>query len=266
MPSIAEIINYLEVLAPPILAEEWDNVGLIVGDRARETSAVMTCLTLTPDVAAEAVKRQVGLVVSHHPILFQPVQKLTADTTEGRMLLELIGADVAVYSPHTAYDSARTGINQQLAEQFQLSGIEVLRPFAGEDEQAADGAGRCGTLPRAMPLKEFVELVKTEFGVECVQYVGVENAMVSKVGLACGSAAEFLRDAYKKGCQVLLTGEARFHACFEATALEMGLVLVGHYASERPAVERLAEILQKQFPKTDVWASESETDPLKWMG
>lgn len=73
-----------------------------------------------------------------------------------------------------------------------------------------------------------------------------------------------MQDAQKKNCQALLTGEARFHACFEAVALDIALVLAGHYATERSAIERLAEILQKQFPQLEVWASESETNPLNY--
>src|SRR5579872_2657923 len=87
----------------------------------------MTCLTLSPDVAREAIERQAGLVVAHHPILFRPVKRLTGDDVEGRMLLDLIAARIAVYSPHTAYDSAPDGINQQLARLLGLVEIEPLR-------------------------------------------------------------------------------------------------------------------------------------------
>ena len=87
---------------------------------------------------------------------------------------------------------------------------------------------------------------------------------VKRIGIACGAAAEFLRDAHCHDCQVLLTGEARFHACLEARALGMGLILPGHYATERPAMEQLAELLQQKFTQLTTWASQKETDPLQW--
>src|SRR5262245_16435797 len=115
MPRVADLVACLERLAPPKLSEEWDNVGLLVGDRTQPVASVLTCLTLTPDVAREAIERRVSLVVSHHPVLFRAVKRLTADDPQGRMLLDLIAARIAVYSPHTGYDSADEGINRQIA-------------------------------------------------------------------------------------------------------------------------------------------------------
>src|SRR5262249_43740451 len=129
VPLIADILAFLERFSPLDLAEEWDNVGLLVGDRRQNADRVMTCLTLTPDVAREAIERGARLVVSHHPILFRAVQRITGDDAEGHMLLDLIAARIAVYSPHTAYDSAEDGINQQLARRLELTQIEPLRPL-----------------------------------------------------------------------------------------------------------------------------------------
>lgn len=275
MAAVADILRFLGEYAPVELAEDWDNVGLLLGDAAQECRAAMTCLTLTPDVAAEAIAEGAQLVVTHHPILFQPVQQITTATAEGRMLLELIAAGVAVYSPHTAYDSARDGINQQLAERLELREIGVLRakPLSlttavtgsPASETAPLGAGRCGTLPQPMALANLLGRIKQQLRLERLQYVGDPPAMIERVGIACGSAAEFLPDAHRVGCQALLTGEARFHACLQARELGMAMILVGHYASERPAVERLAETLARQFPAATVWASRRETDPVQWM-
>lgn len=262
MISISQVTALLRELAPPELAEEWDNVGLLLGDEDAEVSAVMTCLTLTPGVAAEAIGRGAQLVVSHHPVLFRPVQRLTTETPEGRMLLDLTRAGIAVFSPHTGYDSAPEGINQQLADLLELSDVTALRPQAAEEE--SPGAGRCGNLPSEMTLADFNRLVKQRLGVSGVQYVGYERAVIRRVGIACGSAAEFMADAKGQDCQVLLTGEARFHACLEARSADIALVLAGHYATERPALERLAKVLARRFGQLTVWASQTESDPVQW--
>jgi dinuclear metal center YbgI/SA1388 family protein len=131
MPSVAAVVEWLERFAPRELAADWDNVGLLLGDRAAPAGRVMTCLTVTPESAAEAVERQAGLVVTHHPILFRPVQRLTTDTPEGRMLLSLIRAGVAVYSPHTAFDNTRGGINEMLARRLGLAEVTPLRRRVG---------------------------------------------------------------------------------------------------------------------------------------
>ncbi len=128
MPSVAAIVEYLEQFAPPDMAAGWDNVGLLLGERGSEVRRIMTCLTLTPASAAEAAQEQVGLVVAHHPILFRGTKRLTSDTPEGRTLLCLARAGVAVYSPHTAFDNTTGGINDLLASRLGLTDLAPLRP------------------------------------------------------------------------------------------------------------------------------------------
>ncbi len=134
MIKVAALVEYLEQLAPPELAEEWDNVGLLLGDRAAAVQRVMTCLTIAPEVAQEAVEAKAQLIVTHHPIFFKPVQRLTADAPEGRMLLSLVRAGVAVYSPHTAFDNAPGGINDLLARKLNLIEVVPLRQHHGPQQ------------------------------------------------------------------------------------------------------------------------------------
>jgi putative NIF3 family GTP cyclohydrolase 1 type 2 len=230
MPTVGDIANRLEQLAPLAGAEEWDNVGLLVGDRARPVARLMTCLTITPTTAAEAIAQRAELVVVHHPLPFRPLTRVTTDTTVGRLLWDLIGAGVCVYSAHTAFDSAEQGINELWAARLGMRDISPLIPANSADGEVALGAGRYGTLP---------------------------------FGVACGSGGSLLDAARANGCDCLITGEANFHACLEAEANGIGLILCGHYASERFAMERLAEVLASDFPDVDVWASRNECDPLR---
>lgn len=131
MITVAAILDHLERFAPKQFAASWDNVGLLLGDRAAPVTKIMTCLTVTPESAAEAVAEQAQLIVSHHPILFRPVARLTADTPDGRLLLSLIRAGVAVYSPHTAFDNTKDGINDMLAAALGLASGQPLRHAAG---------------------------------------------------------------------------------------------------------------------------------------
>jgi dinuclear metal center YbgI/SA1388 family protein len=267
---ISDVVNVLRELAPLELAESWDNVGLLLGDAGGPVSRVMTCLTLTSDVADEAVAGQADLVVSHHPVLFRPVQRLTSETPEGRTLLKLLQHGVAVFSPHTAFDSALEGINAQLAARLGLANVRPLRPKCetpaanGGDEAATVGGGRWGRLPSPLPPREFLEHVSAALGTPHLQHAGLEEMAIESVAVACGSAAEFLVDARRTGCDVLVTGEARFHSCLEARETGVGLVLAGHYATERPAVEWLARHVQQAAPSITAWASRNERDPLEW--
>jgi dinuclear metal center YbgI/SA1388 family protein len=127
MPTIAAVVGFLERIAPPALAAEWDNVGLLLGESTAEVRRMMTCLTVTPDSAAEAVAEGADLVATHHPILFRSVKRLTDATAEGRMVLALARANIAVYSPHTAFDDADGGINDLLARRLGLIEVGPLR-------------------------------------------------------------------------------------------------------------------------------------------
>jgi dinuclear metal center YbgI/SA1388 family protein len=131
MLTVANVIDYLEQLAPTSLAADWDNVGLLLGDRAGVVQRVMTCLTVTPESAAEAVESAAQLIVTHHPVLFRPVKKLTTATPEGRTLLSLIQAGIAVYCAHTAFDNTQGGINDALAGRLGLMEVTPLRSREG---------------------------------------------------------------------------------------------------------------------------------------
>ncbi|MBI3865489.1 MAG: Nif3-like dinuclear metal center hexameric protein [Planctomycetia bacterium] len=373
MPCVADIADFLERFSPPALAEDWDNVGLLVGDRQRDVGSIITCLTLTPDVAREAIDRKADLIVAHHPILFKAVKRITTDTAEGRMLLALLSAGIAVYSPHTAYDSADRGVNQQLAELLGLADIEALRKLPGPREckivcfvprahlavvqealwtagagtigeyskcsfvvdgtgsfegsaasnpavgqaqrleqveearlevicperlvpealrrlkaahpyeepacdvyplaarDSAGGSGRMGTLQSSggnspVALRDFLALVREKLDVRVLPFVGELSQPVSRVAIACGAGGEFLNSAIAGQCNVLLTGEARFHTALEARTAGIALVLAGHFATERPAMEHLAAVLARAFPQAQVSASDSERDPIQWRG
>jgi dinuclear metal center YbgI/SA1388 family protein len=364
MPTIADLCTFLEAFAPMRLAAEWDNIGLLFGDRSAACSRIMTCLTVTPESAAEAIDRRASLIVTHHPILFRPTQRLTADTTEGAMLWRLAQAGIAVYSPHTAFDNAEFGINALLASRLGLNavvplrsssaaercklvvfvpvqgliavsdalfaagagqighyrecsfrseglgtffGTEATNPTVGQkgrreevpefrleavcpmdrvesivaamrkahsyEEPAFDiyplvprpsgeGEGRLGVLPAPLPLREFGGRVRDQIGSSALQICGPPERLVRRVALACGAAAEFQSDAIRAGADVFLTGEARFHDCLAAQSRGIALVLAGHYATERFAVEELAEQIKQAFGMLEIWASEREQDPL----
>jgi dinuclear metal center YbgI/SA1388 family protein len=258
MSTVSDAIAFLEEFAPPLLAESWDNVGLLVGRRDADVKTIITCLTLTPDVAQEAVGEGAQLIVSHHPVLFRGAKTITDSTSEGLTLLQLIEHGIAVYSPHTSFDSALLGVNQQLANGFGLVDVAPLRP----SENAAIGGGRMGCLEKPVLLREFLGILRSAVSAEYVEYCGLPGAPVSKVAVACGSAAEFLADAVSAGCDTFVTGEASFHSALEAREKGLNLILLGHYSSERHAVERLASILGEALTDTDVFASRVEIDPL----
>ncbi|OYP36045.1 Nif3-like dinuclear metal center hexameric protein [Rhodopirellula sp. MGV] len=261
--SLQDVCQHLALIAPLALAESWDNVGLLVGDRASAVQNVMTCLTVTPSVVTEAVESNVDLVVTHHPVPFRPLSKITTDSLTGEMLWRLIRSGVAVYSAHTAFDSAGDGINQSWAKLLHLTSVgPIIDPEPGHEL----GAGRVGVLPAPTVAREVIERCVSHVNAVGPRYVGPIDRTVSRVGFACGSGGSFVAKAHRRRCELLITGEATFHQCLEAESFGMTLALIGHYYSERFAMERLATQLGAHFPELNVWASRNETNPVHPLG
>lgn len=259
MPTVHDVCELLEAFAPTRLAEEWDNVGLLLGDPERAVTRLMTCLTVTPESAREAVEAHADMIVTHHPAPFRPLARVTTESTSGALLWRLAQGGVSVYSPHTALDSAAEGINASLARGL---GAREVRPLVPAEADPSVGAGRCGTLASPAPLGELAASAQDFLRAESVRIVGARERPVECLATACGSGGSFVEPALRAGADALLTGEASFHTCLEAHARGLALVLVGHYASERFAVERLAEHLGGALQGVEAWASRDERDPL----
>lgn len=257
MTTIADAVRLLEEIAPLALAEEWDNVGLLVGDPAARLGRAMTCLTLTPDVADEAIEQGVDLIVTHHPLPFRPVQRITTESILGDTLWRLIRAGVAVYSAHTAFDSAVQGINQQWGEGL---GLKDPVPFS-PSEEAEGGVGRVGEF-QAADFQELIAGVKRVAKIDSVRVVAPSVRTPKRVAIACGSGGSLMEMAISAGADAFITGEMTFHDCLAARSQGIGVVLTGHFASERFAMETLARRLAESLPGVEIGASEAETDPL----
>ncbi|MBQ9874066.1 MAG: Nif3-like dinuclear metal center hexameric protein [Thermoguttaceae bacterium] len=290
--QLQSLIEYLEQICPLELAEDWDNVGLLLGDRQKPIKKVLACLTIDRAVAEEAVELGVDCVVSHHPFPFKSAKRWTTDTTDGELLLKLAGSKIAVYSPHTAHDSALFGVNRQLAEGLGLRDVRSLYPgklpatkealdgldpsdvqnVAKELEKRGKksdesapliGTGRIGALPKPKKFSELVEQIKDMLQIESLQIVGDADKQVKTVAIGCGASDDFIAQAAKEKADVMLLGEARFHACLEARSKNLALVLAGHYATERFSMCILADRIGRKFPELIVQASGKESDPIR---
>ncbi|KLU05897.1 NGG1p interacting factor 3 protein, NIF3 [Rhodopirellula islandica] len=243
-PTIESICQSLSSIAPLKLAEEWDNVGLLLGDRSAEAHRILTCLTITPAVVEEATELAANLIVAHHPLPFKPMSRITTDSAASAMVWNLCRAGIAVYSAHTAYDSAHKGINEQWANRLGLTSITPLTPSI---EDHTVGTGRYGELPEPMTAREFLAFAAKSCGSTRPRLVGDFERPLRRVAIGCGSGGSFVGAARRRGCDVLLTGEATLHTCLEAKNTGLTMALVGHHASERFAMETLAEQLLREI-------------------
>jgi dinuclear metal center YbgI/SA1388 family protein len=129
---------------------------------------------------------------------------------------------------------------------------------------STSGSGRIGQLKEPMPLEEFAQFVSRALGDVSVRFAGDPRKLVRRVAVVCGAGDDFLADAALRGADALVTGEARFHRVLDAGSRDVGIVLAGHYGTERPGVEDLAERIARAFPDLTVWPSQQERDPMTW--
>lgn len=240
----SDLINELENFAPISLAESWDNPGLIVGDTQGDIKKVLVALDATNEVIDEAIEIGADIIITHHPMLFSAIKKITNETPMGMKLRKLIGNNIAHFAMHTNLDIAFGGTNDELARIAGLKEVEVLRESCEQNGQV-NGLGRIGILRKATTFGNFASILKKELYLDSIRVVGDTEKLVRRVGLCTGSGFEFMEDAVKKGADVFITADLRYHE--SQKALEAGICVVDatHYASENIIVPVICKYLKE---------------------
>lgn len=254
------VAGILDELAPRRLAESWDNVGLLVGDGRQKINRVMVCLDVPEWVVDEAIEKDVDMIISHHPIIFNGIKRVNTDTATGRKLLSLIKNNISLYCMHTNYDIAAGGLNDIFARQLGFSDSSVITETYSEGQVM--GIGRIAELENETTLSMYADNVKTLLGADHIRYAGDPDSAIKKVALLNGSGNKFVCDARFAGADVLVTGDMQYHGILDA--LEMGLCVIdaGHYATEKIMIKYITEYLYGKFQelKLDVDIVESSTN------
>jgi len=267
--TLQDVIGLLERRYPPAWAEEWDAVGLVCGHLDRPVKRVLFAIDPVPEVVEEAISTKVDLLVTHHPLLLQPVHSVAPTTWKGRVVHDLIGAEVALYCAHTNADVAPGGVNDVFAELLSLQDIRVISP--SPDSVAAEagaGLGRWGRLPSPMTLGEFSKAVTRALPTTAapVRVAGSADTPVERVGVCGGAGDSLLVAAEEFNLDVFVTADLRHHAVIEsALRSKMALIDAGHWASEWPwlpaAAARLVADAEAAGTTVEVAVSHQVTDP-----
>ena len=252
--TVNDIIQYMERLAPLKTALEWDNPGLLIGERDKPVKRILVSLDCTDEAIDEAGRVKADMIITHHPLIFRPIKSITSDTALGRRVIKLIRSHITLFSAHTNLDIAEGGVNDVLFGILNLTEKAPLMPPSSDEA----GLGRVGVLEAPMRLDELASFVGRKLGLKHTRYAGNPDFMISKVGLLCGSGSEikYFKEASSNGCQAYITGDIKYHDA--QAAIEMGLCLIDatHYASEAPVVERLCGYLREGFPDAGIYAND----------
>jgi dinuclear metal center YbgI/SA1388 family protein len=258
--KIKNVINHLESFAALEYQEEYDNSGLITGDPETECTGVLVSLDCTESLISEAVDKNCNLIVSHHPLIFRPIRRITQENMSGRTIIAAIRAGITVYAIHTNLDNILEGVNARIADKLGLINRELLFP---KNNNPSLGSGLIGNLKIPLSAEGLLKHLKQTFHVPVVKHSPVIEKTISRVAL-CGGAGSFLiSNALQAKADFFITADIRYHEFFGGEG-KMVIADIGHFESEQFTVDLLHEIIVNKFRNFAVLKSGIITNPVNY--
>ena len=258
----------MEKFAPAILKEDYDNVGLMVGDSLMQVTKILISLDCTMDVIREAKDIGCNFILTHHPLLFVKPKTVTTDTLIGRKIIELIKNDINVYSSHTNLDSVKDGLNDIVTEILGFSKYKIIESsennVSGKDDA---GIGRLVILEEPIKLSLLCENVKKTLKAEFLRVVGNDDDIINNIAIINGSGEDFFKKCIKLGADCIITGDTKYHGACDLLEQKIALIDAGHFATEwipfKVFAEKFKKRLEEDGYKNEVIISKCSFDPYK---
>ncbi len=250
MTTVREVEQMLFDWAPKELAEDWDNVGHLIGDGNAPVHKILVSLDITEAVVDEAISIGADLIVSHHPIMnckWHPVQSIKAGDALSEKLIKMIRHNISAICMHTNLDAADGGVNDILAQKLGLSNIEMLN-----DEKI----GRIGTLNCEIPLVDFTGFVVKSLSCNGLRYTDC-GKKVYRVAVGGGACSDFISQAIAHGCDTFLTSDIRYHDFLDTT--DLNLIDAGHFPTEDLICAEIVKRIQTAFPAVEIVKTTTHT-------
>ena len=260
MIKVNNIIKEMELLAPTYLKEDFDNVGLMVGDKNKEVKKVLLALDCTLKVIEEAKKENVELIITHHPLIFKRPSSITTDTLQGKKIIELIKNDISLYSSHTNLDSVENGLNDTIVSILGFDNFKILEKNKRDDKA---GLGRIVSLNESIQLEDLISKIKKSLNINNLRVVKGKDK-VNKIAIINGSGQDFIGKAVDLGADCIITGDTTYHFASDYKEMEISILDVGHFASEQITFFNVMENLKEKFKDVEFITSTVEEDPFSF--
>ncbi|CAG9585562.1 unnamed protein product [Danaus chrysippus] len=260
--KLSAVLSALEKFAPLKLSEDWDNTGLLVEPYSpRNITKILLTNDLTEDVALEAKEQNCEMIISYHPPIFAPMKSVVQKSWKERIVSLLLENRIALFSPHTSWDSVYGGVNDWLASAFPFT--ESIPTITGEDPFT--GAGRTLKINEGFKLSEAITRVKNVTGLKHVRLaLGKGRTLsdnITTVALCAGSGGSVLKKVAH--ADLFLTGEMLHHDVLDAAQRGISVILTNHSDSERGFLKIFSTYLKSYLDnQVDVIVSQCDKDPL----
>ena len=239
--KVKDIIKVIEDFAPLSIQEGWDNSGLCVGSPEDEVTSVLLALDCTPELVDEAVSCGADMIVTHHPLIFSGLKKISPDDMVGEAVIKAIRSGISIYAAHTSADKVLEGVSGAMAAKLGLVNVTVL-----DEDGEGTGLGAVGDLPQPMTAEQAVALVKDRFALKAMKTSRPSDGMISRVAMCGGSGGSLIKAARKAGAQLYISGDISYHNFFTPDGFM--IMDIGHYESEIEIVDILFSLIKKNFP------------------
>lgn len=254
-----DILSTLKNFAPLTLAESWDNVGLLIDPmESHRIKRILLTNDLTEDVVKEAIDINAGLIISYHPNIFQPLKSVTSKSWKERIVVQCIKHNIAVFSPHTSWDSVRGGVNDWLG---QALNVKESSPLSENPLNPECGPGRLCLLEERLTVEQIIANIKLHIGIPHLRLAlakqKTEKDIISTVALCAGSGSSILKGV---NADLYLTGEMLHHDVLDATQNGIHVILCNHSDSERGFLKYFQATLHKSLLNGEVGVSVSQVD------
>lgn len=260
--TINDFIMTFEKAYPTYYAFDGDNVGLLVGDRSVEITKVLVSCDVDLGVVEEAISLGANLIVTHHPLMFHGVNRMTEDNPEQKAIRLMIANGISHYAAHTNLDTGKGGINDLMAQMLDMENTEVIDVVC-ENESGSHGYGRMCTLKEPVTMKELMDKVKATFDAESLKYTGNLTDMVTKLAVNTGGGAGILQNCIDAGCDTFITGDVKYNGYRDALDCGMKIVDIMHYDSEQISKIWFENWFKENFPSTEVIKSVANKNVVK---
>ena len=239
--KVKDITTVIEQFAPLSIQEGWDNSGLCIGSPDAPVTSILLGLDCTPELVDEAIACGADMIVTHHPLIFSGLKKITPDNIVGEAVIKAIKAGISIYAAHTNADKVIAGVSGAMAARLSLENVQIL-----DEDGEGTGLGVVGDLPEPISAEEAIALVKDRFSLKAIRTSRPLEGKISRVARCGGSGGSLISAAVRSGAQLYISGDISYHNFF--TKEGFMIMDIGHYESEIEIVDILFSLLKKNFP------------------
>jgi dinuclear metal center YbgI/SA1388 family protein len=244
-----KVIEILEKQSPKSYACDWDNVGLLVGREDKEIQKIYIALDATDEAIEEAIANGADMLLTHHPMIFKGMKRVTQEDFIGRRIIRLIQNDISYYAMHTNFDVM--GMADLAADYLGISDTRVLE-ITSVSETGEEGIGRYGSLKKEMTVRECCEEVKQAFSLENVKVFGNLERKVKTAAISPGSGRSVISNALQARVDVLITGDIDHHEGIDAVAQKLTVIDAGHYGVEHIFIPYMEQYLKREAKELEI--------------